>query len=101
MYEQVAGYKKYLEAVEEPKLQQLIKDDPQYFEKVLPFAVALGMETLWIRKCEKALTNSNYQPHWIYGSAFNSGSYTSIGDSISDSISSFGSASAFSAPSSS
>ncbi len=101
LYEQVTGYKKYLKAVEEPKLQQLIKDDPQYFEKVLPFAVALGMETEWIAKCEKALADSNYQPHWIYGSAFSSGSYGSIWESISSSISGFGSASAFSAPSSS
>ncbi len=101
LYEHVLGYKKYLEAVEKPKLQQLIKDDPQYFEKVLPYAVALGMETEWIAKCEKALADSNYQPHWIYGSAFVAGSYGSIWDSINNSIAGFGSASAFSAPSSS
>ncbi|PID34786.1 MAG: hypothetical protein CR971_01420, partial [candidate division SR1 bacterium] len=101
LYEQVVGYKKYLKTVEEPKLQQLIKDDPQYFEKVLPYAVALGMETEWIEKCEKALTKSNYHPVWIYGSGFDSSSVSSITSSISNSMEGFGSASAFSAPSSS
>lgn len=101
LYEQVNGYKKYLEAVEEPKLQQLIKDDPQYFEKVLPFAVALGMETEWIKKCATALQNINYHPVWIYGSGFNSSNINTMTSSISSSMKWFGSASAFSAPSSS
>ncbi len=100
LYEQVIGYKKYLKTVEEPKLQQLIKDDLLYFERVLPFAVALWMETEWIQKCTIALQNTGYTPVWIHGSGFNSNSMGNIASSMNSSIKGFGSASAFSAPSS-
>lgn len=58
LYEQVLGFRKYLKTVEEPKLKKLLEEDPHYFDKMLPYAVAFWMGTEWIDKCKVILKNS-------------------------------------------
>lgn len=53
LYEQIKGYQHYLRRVEFPRLQQLIKDDPEAQDPLLPIAIALGMNTPWTEKMKK------------------------------------------------
>ena len=55
------GLKKFLEDVPESEIESIIKDDPKYFEKMLPFAVAFGIEKGFIPKFEKTM---QYMPPW-------------------------------------
>jgi uncharacterized membrane protein len=55
------GLKKFLEEVPESEIESIIKDDPKYFEKMLPFAVALGIEKGFIPKFENTMA---YMPLW-------------------------------------
>ena len=43
-------FRKYLLAVEDKKLNALIEQDPHYFEKILPYAIALWVWDEWIKK---------------------------------------------------
>ena len=51
--EQVKGFKKYLLAVDDAKLKVVLQEDPLYFEKTLPYAIALGVGDSWAAKCFK------------------------------------------------
>lgn len=39
-------YKKFLESCEEKQLKEFMKEDPLYIDKILPYAVALGLENI-------------------------------------------------------
>jgi hypothetical protein len=39
--EHIRGLKKYLLAVEDSKLKVILQDDPTYFERILPYAIAM------------------------------------------------------------
>lgn len=41
------GFKEFIETAEKPQLEQLQADDPQYFYKVLPFAMVFGLSDKW------------------------------------------------------
>lgn len=49
--EQIQWFRKYLVAVEDNKLKVVLKEDPLYFEKILPYAIALWVGDAWINKC--------------------------------------------------
>jgi hypothetical protein len=55
IFEEIQWFKKYLSAVEDAKLKVVLKQDPTYFEKILPYAVALWIWDWWIHKCFKHL----------------------------------------------
>ena len=42
----IRWYKKFLESCEEKQLKQFMKQDPLYIDKILPYAVALGLENI-------------------------------------------------------
>jgi len=42
---EIYWYKKFIESCEEPQLRKFIEEDPNYINKVLPYAVALWLET--------------------------------------------------------
>lgn len=39
-------YKQFLESCEEKQLKKLMEEDPMYLDKILPYAVALGLENI-------------------------------------------------------
>ena len=55
------GLKKFLEQVPETEIESITKNDPKYFEKMLPFAVALGIEKGFIPKFENSM---QHMPTW-------------------------------------
>ena len=64
--EQTLWFRKYLLSVDDEKLRTLLNEDPTYFEKNLPYAIALGIWNHWIKKCMNILEEIDYKPKWIY-----------------------------------
>lgn len=47
LYAQLAGFKEFIKKVEQPRLEQFLKEDPEYFDKVLPFAIVFNLTDNW------------------------------------------------------
>lgn len=63
-YQKLAGYRMFMQTVEQPRLEQLIKEDPQYFDKSLPYAMVFDLADNWSKKFEAL----NVPPPAWYGS---------------------------------
>lgn len=48
--EQVHWFRKYLMQVDDARLESLTQEDPDYYEKILPYAIALWVGDEWVRK---------------------------------------------------
>lgn len=97
--DEIEGFKMYVDVAEQQQLDAL--HEPRMtierFEKLLPFAIALGVENKWGKKFEQALARSmqeaqSYRPAWYAGAgamAFSPARFTSdVGRSFSSAISS-------------
>lgn len=56
------GLKEFIETAEKQRLDELVHDDPEYFYKVLPFAMALGVSSEWGEKFKDIKME---QPEWL------------------------------------
>ncbi|MDH5368188.1 MAG: DUF2207 domain-containing protein [Cyclobacteriaceae bacterium] len=71
--DEVEGLKLFMEVAEKDRLNMLNQPDktPQLFEKLLPYAIALGVENEWGKQFEsliaKAIENKTYHPTWYVG----------------------------------
>lgn len=81
-YQKVNGFKEFINMVEEPKLKILLKKDPSYFDKTLPYAVAFGLTTKWAEKFNNILTQP---PSWYHSHAVNNFSLLYLAGSIENS----------------
>ena len=89
LYQQVLGFKMFVKAAEKERLEWLIKEDPDYFEKTLPYAMIFGYAKQWSKKFDGLLIEP---PKWYttpggfyYGSA-HAFSPSEFGSSFEDSI---------------
>jgi uncharacterized membrane protein YgcG len=90
MMDGIDGLKMYLTLAEKDRLnmQGAPKMSPQHFEKLLPYAVALGVEKPWTRTFDAWLAaavaagtaSAAYHPAWYSGGSFDGGRF---GDSFS------------------
>lgn len=55
IFEQLRGFEHYLKKVEEPYLKQILKEDPNYIDKMLPRAVLFGVETEFLKAVERII----------------------------------------------
>jgi uncharacterized membrane protein len=87
----------YLETAEGDALRQAPAKTPQLFEKLLPFAIALGVEHAWSERLADVLQaaaerDAGAQPHWYHGQSWNrigASAFTSmVGSSLSSAVSS-------------
>ena len=87
---ELKGFKMYLKTAEEVRLNLLTPPEktPELFEKLLPYAIALGVENQWGKKFTKILKQFNYEPDWYHGDRpFTSSSLPStFGRSFSSSV---------------
>ncbi len=61
---EVLGYREFIEKVEKDRIERLSKEDPQFFYRVLSYAMALGVEDKWAR----AFSGIYVEPAaWYYG----------------------------------
>ena len=63
--EEVLGFEEFLRRVEQDRFERVVKT-PEMFEKFLPYAMALGVDTQWARAFEGIVTEP---PAWYRGGA--------------------------------
>ncbi len=101
LMDEAEGFKMYLSVAEKDRLNLMHEPEltAERFEKLLPYAIALGVENEWGQKFENALKRSmeetkKYRPAWYTGTgagpaAFSLSNFTStMGSSFSSAISS-------------
>ncbi len=96
--DQLEGLRLFLKKAEEHRFNQLQTRETalEFFEKLLPFAIALGVENEWGEHFESFFKSDSgqgdYRPAWYFNSSmshFSSNAFShSIGSSLSSSISS-------------
>lgn len=92
--DEIEGFRMYLGATEKDRLNILHppNETPELFEKLLPYAIALGVANKWGARFASILAQAGYAPNWYLGSNFNSinpGSFAqSLGSSMTSSIAS-------------
>lgn len=59
--EEIQWFKKYLLAVDDKKLKVVLKEDPMYFEKILPYAIAMW---IWDWRLNKCFNHLQYDDFW-------------------------------------
>ena len=57
-------YREFLATCDENKLRLFLQQDPLYFDKVLPYAVAFGLDTELINKMVPIMQQMNIKPTW-------------------------------------
>ncbi|MFZ8833632.1 MAG: DUF2207 family protein, partial [Candidatus Caldipriscus sp.] len=55
MYKRVLGFKEFIERVEEDRLKRMMEEDPTKIERIIPYAIVLGIENIWIEKIRKVI----------------------------------------------
>ena len=58
------GFKNFLETAEKPRLEALVRENPEYFYNILPFTYALGVSSVWMKQFE---TIAMEAPNWYVG----------------------------------
>jgi uncharacterized membrane protein len=47
LYQKLLGFKEFIKSVEKDRLQEFLKQDEHYFDKVLPYAIVFDMADTW------------------------------------------------------
>jgi hypothetical protein len=55
MYKRVLGFKEFIKRVEEDRLKRMMEEDPTKLERIVPYAIVLGIENIWIEKISKVI----------------------------------------------
>jgi uncharacterized membrane protein YgcG len=66
------GFKEFIERVEKDRIERMAKEDKTLFERVLPYAVVLGVADEWAERFEGLLTEP---PSWYRSSSFGTGAF--------------------------
>ncbi len=57
-------YREFIAMCDENKLRLFLEQDPLYFDKILPYAVAFGLETEFLKKIEPIMQEMNIKSTW-------------------------------------
>lgn len=87
----IDGFKMYIGAAESEQLKfhNPPQMTPELFEKILPFAIVLGVDEIWGQKFTSMLkqTDAPYHNTWYFGNTFNSANFGStLNSNLSQSI---------------
>jgi uncharacterized membrane protein YgcG len=63
LYKKLEGFRRFVVKAERPVLERLVREDPEYFDKTLPYAVAFGEVKRWTRQFEGLLAAP---PAWYH-----------------------------------
>ncbi len=94
--DKVEGFKMYLSVAERHRLEALHPPEvtPELFEKYLPYAMALGVDTSWsdnfagILGAAGQAPASGYHPSWYNGSSWSDHGISGLGDELGSGLSS-------------
>lgn len=79
VYQQLYGFRMFVDKADRGRIERLLADDPAYFEKTLPFAIAFGMAKGWAAHFEGLFTEP---PRWYIGSHHHGNSFQSFASSF-------------------
>ena len=65
LYQVLHGFYLFVDKADRERIERLLRDDPAYFEKTLPFAIAFGMAKKWAKNFEGLFTEP---PKWYISS---------------------------------
>lgn len=88
-YKHLCGFKEFITTVEKDKLEYFLKQDPGYFDKVLPYAIVFNVAKEWKKRFEGLEIPA---PSWYIGSQPNFSYYHFMNnidrdlDQVSDNI---------------
>ncbi len=66
MMGKLLGLKEFIETAEKPRLESLLEDDPQYFYRLLPYALVFGISDKWAEQFKDIKME---KPSWYSGSS--------------------------------
>lgn len=74
LLQKLLGFKEFLKSVEKDRLKEFLKQDENYFDKILPFAIVFGIADTWKDKLEGL---DIPPPRWYAGNyhSFNTGMF--------------------------
>jgi hypothetical protein len=92
--DEIEGMRLYLTVAEKDRLafHHPPERTPEHFEKLLPYAIALGVEDQWAKQFSDvferitAETKQTYQPNWYRGNRFGTGSISGFGRAFGGSL---------------
>ena len=64
MLENILGFKEFIVVTEEDKIKVMLKENPELYYKILPYAQALGVTNEWEKKFESITMQP---PTWYVG----------------------------------
>lgn len=74
LYDHCRWFKKFLYKVDKKKLKTFLKQDPLYFDKILPYAIVFGLESRFIREITPLLKEKpdryNWDLHYLSSSIY-------------------------------
>ena len=85
LFEEMRGFKAFLEKVERPVIDSELKKDPNFINAILPWAVLFGVETRLLKICEDMLQQMDWY-HSYNGSLLNAAAFSSMTSSIKSSV---------------
>lgn len=65
LYARLLGFKEFIKSVEKDRLNEFLKQDANYFDKILPYAIVFDMADVWKDKLEGLEVSA---PKWYSGS---------------------------------
>ncbi len=91
-YQKLEGFRQFVAKAERPVIERLMKDDPLYYDKTMPYALAFGYLKQWNKQFEGLLTQppSWYSGPMMYGPGMNQ-SWNTFSESFPSEISNIGS----------
>src|SRR5690606_38712905 len=63
-FRKLAGFREFVSKAEKPVIERLLKEDPHYYDKTMPYALAFGYLKQWNAKFSGLLTQP---PQWYGG----------------------------------
>ncbi len=74
LYQHINGFKMFVKSAEKDRIERMLKEDPDYFEKTLPYAMIFGYAGAWSKKFDGLLTEP---PKWYVtpGGHFHGGTF--------------------------
>lgn len=68
-YQKLEGFRQFVKKAERPIIERLLKDDPAYYDKTMPFALAFGYLEKWNKQFDGLLSQP---PDWYRGTGYGS-----------------------------
>jgi uncharacterized membrane protein len=91
LYQKLLGFKEFIKTVEKDRLQEFLKQDENYFDKVLPYAIVFDMADKWKDKLKGLeIPPPKWYSGYYPGSTFNTVMFmNSLDHSMNEMTSSF------------